>query len=151
MNQITIAGRLGNDPEVRYTSSGMKVIAFRVATNSRRGGKDDTIWYRVTIWGEQFDKMLPYIKKGTALIITGELGKPEIYNDREGNPQVSLNVTAFHITFSPFGSGGSTTKGSVQENHKTSSEQESEAFATAQTHGQADNIDESFSDEEIPF
>ncbi len=153
MNQIMIAGRLGNDPEVRYTSSGMKVITFRVATNSRRSGKDDTIWYRVTIWGEQFDKMLPYIKKGSALIITGELGKPEIYNDREGKPQVSLNVTAFHMTFSPFGNAAAPgAKGSTQENQKTTSDyMDTDAFASAEAHGQADTMEESFSDEEIPF
>ena len=66
MNQINIAGHLGADPEVRFTSSGQKVTTLRVATRVRRGAKDkdETIWWRVTVWGEQFDKMVPYLKKG---------------------------------------------------------------------------------------
>lgn len=149
MNHITIAGRLGNDPEVRYTSSGMKVTTFRLATNSRKSGKDETIWYRITIWGEQFDKMMGYIKKGSALIISGELGKPEIYNDREGSPQVSLNVTAFNITFSPFGkSQGNETK---QESNSSTNSYDDDPFVAAEVQGQGNMSDDSFSDEEIPF
>ncbi len=147
MNQITIAGRLGNDPEIRYTSSGMKVSSFRVAANSRKGGKDETIWYRVTIWGDQFDKMMPHIKKGTALIIAGELGKPEIYNDREGRPQISLNVTAYHISFSPFGSGSGKSNAEPQRGGELS---DSEAFSH-ESSGQANINEDQFADEEIPF
>lgn len=147
MNQITIAGRLGNDPDVRFTSSGLKVTSFRVATNSRKAGKEETIWYKVTIWGDQFEKMIPHIKKGTGLIITGELGKPEIYNDREGRPQISLNVTAFQISFSPFGSG--TTK-SPSESTRSSDFPDSEAFSH-ESSGQGAINEEQFSDEEIPF
>lgn len=103
MNLIQIAGYLGNDPEVRFTPSGQKVISFRVGTRSRRGNKDETIWFRVTIWGDRFDKMLSFLKKGSAVIVIGEMHKPEIYNDREGKAQVSLEITAEVIRFSPFG------------------------------------------------
>jgi single-strand DNA-binding protein len=103
MNLIQIAGHLGADPEVRFTSNGQKVTTVRVATNSRKAGKDETIWWRVTIWGDRFDKMMPYLKKGSAIIVIGELSKPEIYTDKEGRPQVSLEMTAEVIRFSPFG------------------------------------------------
>src|SRR5471030_704557 len=110
MNHTTIAGHLGADPEVRFTSSGQKVTTLRVAAKARRSGKDETIWWRVTIWGEQFDKMIPYFKKGSSIIVMGELNKPEIFTDRDGKPQVSMSLTAYNISFSPFGrpdSGGS--------------------------------------------
>ncbi len=103
MNFVFIAGRLGSDPETRFTPSGQKVTNFRFACSSKKGGKEDTIWWRVTVWGDQYDKMLPYMKKGTALMIQGELSKPQIYNDREGKPQTSLEITATNISFSPFG------------------------------------------------
>jgi single-strand DNA-binding protein len=106
MNLIHIAGHLGADPEVRFTSSGQKVTTLRVAVRVRKGGADDTIWYRVTIWGDQFEKMMPYLKKGSAIMVVGELQKPEIFKDREGNAQISMNVTALHLMFSPFGKGG---------------------------------------------
>ena len=103
MNYLTIAGHLGADPEVRFTSSGKKVTTLRVATHARRGSTDDTIWWRVSIWGEQFDKMMPYFKKGSPIVVCGEMQKPEIFTDRDGKPQISLNITATHIQFSPFG------------------------------------------------
>ncbi len=103
MNQTTIAGHLGSDPEVRFTSSGQKVTTLRVAARARRSGKDETIWWKVTIWGEQFDKMIPYLKKGSPVIVVGEMNKPEIFTDREGRPQVSMSLTASDLLFSPFG------------------------------------------------
>ncbi len=103
MNYIMIAGHLGADPEVRFTSSGKKVTTLRVATHARRGTADETIWWRVTIWGDQYDKMLTYMKKGSAVIVFGEMQKPEIFTDRDGKPQISMNITASNIQFSPFG------------------------------------------------
>lgn len=105
MNFIQIAGHLGADAETRFTPNGNKVTNLRIATNVRRGGKDETMWWKVTIWGDKFDKMLPYLKKGSAVIIYGELNKPEIYTDKDGNPQVTLTITAEVIKFSPFGKG----------------------------------------------
>jgi single-strand DNA-binding protein len=101
---IQIAGRLGKDPETRFTASGQKVTTLTVATNTRKAGKDETVWWRVTIWGDRFDKMLTYLKKGSAVIVIGDMGKPEIWIDKEGKPQVSLDITAEAIRFSPFGS-----------------------------------------------
>jgi single-strand DNA-binding protein len=111
MNFIHIAGNLGADPEVRFTSSGKKVTSMKVATRSRRGknGEDITIWWRVTIWGEQFDKMVSFLKKGSGVMVYGDVHKPEIFTDREGKPQVSLDITAVHLEFSPFGKPGGST------------------------------------------
>lgn len=105
MNLVEIAGHLGADPETRVTPSGVKITTLRVATNSRRAGKDETVWWRVTIFGDRFDKMLPHLKKGSALIVLGELNKPEIWMDKEGRPQITLEVVAEMLRFSPFGKG----------------------------------------------
>lgn len=102
MNQATIAGHLGSDPEVKFTPSGRKVTTLRVAARTRKGGKDETIWWRVTIWGEQFDKMMTYFKKGSPIIVQGEMDL-EIFTNREGKSQLSAGITAHNIMFSPFG------------------------------------------------
>lgn len=107
MNFIHIAGHLGADPETRFTSTGKKVTTLRVATRTRKGQVDDTIWWRVTIWGDQYDKMIPYFKKGSPIVVAGELQKPDIFNDREGKPQISMEITASYIQFSPFGKSSS--------------------------------------------
>ena len=155
MNFIHIAGNLGADPEVRFTTSGKKVTSFRVASRSRRGknGEEITIWWRVTVWGEQFDKMIPFFKKGSAIIVFGELSKPEIFTDRDGRSHISMNITAFNIQFSPFGK---------PSDHSSSSSESKEAgyhasdvlYAGAEQgmsgQGKADLL-ASHADDEIPF
>ena len=98
-----IAGHLGADPETRVTPSGQKIVSLRVATNIRRKDKDKTVWWRVTIFGDRYDRMLPYLKKGSAVFIIGSMNAPEIYQDKEGNPQISLELIAEFLSFSPFG------------------------------------------------
>lgn len=155
MNQITVAGHLGSDPEVRFTSSGQKVTTIRIAARVRKGSKgDDTIWWRVTVWGEQFDKMIPYLKKGSPLIVLGELSKPEIFTDRENRPQVSMNITANNLLFSPFGrpdsqnnSGGGGYQQQDQNQQQQGQQQEQQQPQQEQNEQPAGAL----ADEEIPF
>lgn len=157
MNFIHIAGNLGADPEVRFTSSGKKVTTFKVATRSRRGknNEDVTIWWRVTVWGDQYDKMISFLKKGSAVVVYGDLHKPEIFTDREGKPQVSLEITAAHLEFSPFGKpsgGGSQGAGESQstaapEGYPKANAQPEPSYAKA---GTAQGKGETF-DDEVPF
>lgn len=153
MNQITIAGHLGADPEVRFTSSGKKVTTLRVAARARRSGKDETIWWKVTIWGEEFDKIIPYFKKGSPIIVMGELNKPEIFTDREGRPQVSMSITALNIMFSPFGrpdSQGASSESAEGGSHSHASHPEVVHAAQEVSHGQG-KADPAFTEDEIPF
>ena len=153
MNIIHIAGHLGADPEVRFTSSGQKVTTLRLAAKTRKGGKDDTIWWRVTIWGDQFDKMMPYLKKGSPVMVIGELVKPEIFTDRDGNPQISMNMTASQIMFSPFGRGDKPQEQTTASNDvagAAATSNEYSGFATG-ANDTATSPKESFNDDEIPF
>ncbi len=105
-----IWGRLGADAEERFTSGGKKVINLRMAVNTRRGREEETIWVRVTIWADTFgedrlSRMLGYWKKGSALIVRGKMQKPEIWTGNDGQAQVSVNMTADTVDFSPFGKG----------------------------------------------
>jgi len=148
MNSIHVAGRLGSDPVVRFTSGGQKVTTLTLAVNIRKAGKDQTIWYRITVWGENFDKMMTYLKKGSAIIVTGELQKPEIFNDKSGQPQISMNITANNIMFSPFGKSENSENKTNTHNQNTSVKEENfDGFAN----GQAKDTVEEFADDEIPF
>lgn len=131
MNIVEIAGRLGADPETRYTSSNQKVTSLRVAARTYKSGKEDTIWWRVTCWGDRFDKMLSYLKKGSAVIIIGEMQKPDIWKDRDGNSQVSMELTAEMIKFSPFGKGDQ--EGSNQESGSTGFQQGQQSSGNGQS------------------
>lgn len=152
MNHLMIMGHLGADPEVRFTQGGQKVTTLRMACNQRRGGKEETFWWRVTIWGEQFDKLMLYLKKGSALIVHGEMLKPEIYTNKEGQPQISLNMVAQSLSFPPFGRGDRQHEGQQQQ---SSYSQPNREFG-GQQQGQGDPQQQQyqsagFSDDEIPF
>lgn len=176
MNLVEIAGHLGADPETRVTPNGIKITTLRLATNSRRAGKDETIWWRVTIFGDRFDKMLVHVRKGSALIVLGELNKPEIWMDKEGRPQITLEVVAEMLRFSPFGKserqeGGSQPYGASQQNSGYSSapSQQSSGYGTQSSHQESSYGDShyqspgqsytahspsggaSHSDDELPF
>lgn len=152
MNFVHIAGHLGADPEVRFTSSGKKVTTLRVAARGRRGknNEDQTIWWRVNIWGEQYDKMVSFLKKGSPVVAHGELHKPEIFNDREGKPQISMEITADRIEFSPFGKPGSSSgqEGQTAAPQGVSSPYSSNNFQPAAAAAPAQG--QTF-DDEVPF
>lgn len=148
MNNATIAGHLGADPEVRFTSGGQKVTTLRVAARVRRS-KDKTIWWKVTVWGEQFDKMIPHFKKGSPIIVTGDLNEPEIFTDREGRAKISMSLTATDILFSPFGKPEGRSDASSEhagENSMKEPAYAGESLAYGQGKGGS-----SFEDDEIPF
>ena len=152
MNHMTIMGHLGADPEVRFTSGGQKVTTLRVAANQKRGGKEETFWWRVTIWGEQFDKIMPYFKKGSAIVVNGEMLKPEIYNNKEGQPQISLNLVAHNISFPPFGRGEKQEGQQQQSSYSNSGGGDFGGGQMQQGQGeQQQQQPAGFSEDEIPF
>ena len=150
MNTLILAGHLGADPEVRFTSSGQKVTTLRLATKTRKGSSgEDTIWWRVTVWGEQFDKMISYLKKGSSVVVVGEMSKPEMFTDKNGNTQISMSMTASQIQFSPFGRGGSQNN---QGGSRDESFQENPHAGVSVGEMQNFSSDQSSSmDDEIPF
>lgn len=101
MNTITIIGNIGQDIVPRFTASGVKVTSFSVATRSKKGGEEVTTWYRVTVWGDRYDKMMAHLKKGSYVIVVGELAKPEIYADKQGQNQIRLEITVSSLHFMP--------------------------------------------------
>ena len=150
MNYTWIAGHLGTDPETRFTPSGKKVTSMSVACKSRKNGKEETVWWRITIWGESFDKILPYFKKGSPIVCCGEMRPPEIYQNREGNSQVSLNLVANHISFSPFGKSKSGEESGGGFNQTASVSAPTGSFQ-GNTPSQENVNSEGVSDDEIPF
>ena len=155
MNIIQIMGNLGAEPETRFTASGQKVTSLRLASNSKKGGKEETTWWKVTIWGDRFDKMMPYLKKGSSLIIVGEMST-STYTDKEGRQQTSLEVTAEFLRFSPFGKPDSSKQeGQGQQAPNSYGQQNNQPYGgQAQTsYGQnsAPSMSQTADDDQIPF
>jgi len=121
--QLTLIGNLGNDPEMRYTPSGVAVTSFSLAVSRSWTGKDGqrqekTIWFRVSAWDKLAETASQYLTKGRQVFVVGELEEPRTFTDRDGNTRVSLDVRALTIKFlgrAADGSGPVTqTSGSAQ-------------------------------------
>lgn len=78
VNQVILIGRLGADPEVKYTPGGSMVVNFRMATGevykSKNGEKvAKTEWHRIVVWGKLAEICGNYLTKGSLVYITGKL------------------------------------------------------------------------------
>lgn len=99
MNILQVIGYLARDPEERQTQNGVKMTKLVVADNVT---KDDVIWWQCYVFGESHDKIIAYLKKGSAAIIIGEMRKSKIYQKKDGTNEVSNEMLVFQIKFSPF-------------------------------------------------
>ena len=80
INSVTLVGRAGRDPEVRYFESGTVVANLTMAVN-RRSRDDEPDWFNLEIWGKQAQVAADYVKKGSLIGITGSF-KLDSWKDR---------------------------------------------------------------------
>tara|TARA_Y100001968_G_scaffold314434_1_gene339771 strand:+ start:12853 stop:13242 length:390 start_codon:yes stop_codon:yes gene_type:complete len=81
INSVTLVGRAGRDPEVRYFESGSVVANLTIAVN-RRSKNDEPDWFNLEIWGKQAQVAADYVKKGALIGITGSF-KLDSWKDRQ--------------------------------------------------------------------
>src|SRR5512139_1238646 len=98
LNKILIIGRLGRDPEMRYTPSGRPVTSFSVATsrswNTSEGEKRvETEWFNVVAWGNLAEICKQHLTKGQQVYIEGRL-QTRNWDDSDGNKHTSVEIVA---------------------------------------------------------
>lgn len=101
--QISIQGRLTEDPEMKQTGSGTTMCKFRVAVN-RKISKDNekTSFIPVVVFGKDAVNCGEYLSKGRTVMVSGEF-ESDNYEDKEGNKRTGFSVVARKVIF---GSGG---------------------------------------------
>lgn len=107
MNKVILLGNLGNDPEVRYTTSGTAVMHFRMATNEsyldrNRELTERTEWHSVVMFGSRAEGLSRVLTKGTCLLVEGTL-RTSTY-DKDGVKRYRTEVHARDVCFAPGGS-----------------------------------------------
>ena len=132
-NKITIVGRLGRDPELRYTPQGTALCKMSIATTERRKGvsgdlEEHTTWFRVTAWGRQAELANEYLAKGRQVYVEGRL-RLEEYADREGQKRFSAEVSATDIQF--LGHRAEASNANVAEEVMSANQPQSAAPASA--------------------
>ncbi len=98
LNKVMIIGRLGRDPEMRYTPSGRPVTTFSVATSRSWNTSDgerrtETEWFNVVAWGNLAEICNQYLTKGQQVYIEGRL-QTRHWDDSEGGKHSSTEIVA---------------------------------------------------------
>ena len=91
MINLTIAGNVGRNAELRRTGNGDEVLGFSLAVDNgkdKNGNKRDTTWVKCSIWGKRASSLENYVRKGTKLVLTGRPGV-DVY---EGKGSLTLSV-----------------------------------------------------------
>jgi single-strand DNA-binding protein len=98
MNKIILIGNLTRDPESRTTPSGHTVCNFDIAVNERRGGQDNTTYFRISAWDKTGESCQRYLSKGRKVFVAGPLSA-RTYQANDGTTRVSLEVNANDVEF----------------------------------------------------
>ena len=98
VNKVILVGRLGRDPETRYTGGGQAVANFSIATDEsykdRNGERQKrTEWHKIVVWGKQAEIAQQYLKKGSLLFVEGRIQSRE-WQDKEGQKRTSFEIVA---------------------------------------------------------
>jgi len=98
VNKVILIGRLGADPELRYTPNGDAVANFRMATNrvwrDREGNQQErTEWHRIVAWRKLAERCGEYLKKGSHVYIEGRL-ETRNWEDKNGNKRFVTEIIA---------------------------------------------------------
>src|SRR5260370_36540138 len=88
VNRVTLVGRLGRDPETKFTGAGQAVANFSIATDEtykdKTGARQKrTEWHRIIVWGKQAEIAQQYLKKGALIFVEGRIQSREWEHDRE--------------------------------------------------------------------
>ena len=92
VKKIVLLGRLTGDAELSYTQSQMAVAHVSVAVNKRYKDREDTTFFRCTLWGKRAEAVSPYLKKGTQVYVEGDPVMRK-WKKKTGEEVESLDVT----------------------------------------------------------
>jgi single-strand DNA-binding protein len=103
VNKVIILGRLGQDPEMKYTPSGSAVCNFSLATTEnwtdKSGQKQEkTEWHKIVVWGKLAELCNQYLAKGRQAFIEGKL-QTRSWDDKEGQKRYTTEILATTVQF----------------------------------------------------
>lgn len=104
VNKVIIVGRLGADPELKYTQGGQAVARLSIATSEQWTDKNSgqkqerTEWHRVVVWGKQAEVIGKYMTKGRQLYVEGRL-QTRSWEDQQGQKRYTTEIVANNFQF----------------------------------------------------
>ncbi len=101
LNKVLLVGNVGKDPELRYTSGGIPVVTFRMATTDVWRDKDSNLqehtdWHTITAWRGLAEVIQKIVKKGSKVFVEGKL-QTRIFDDKSGQRKQFVEILADNI------------------------------------------------------
>lgn len=157
LNKVMIIGRLGNDPELKYTPQGQAVCSMTLATDESYKGKDGNMvnqveWHRIVLWRFLAENAGKYLKKGSQVYIEGKL-QTRMW-EKDNQKHYTTEIVASEMTFlggKSEGQGGQQQQqgGFNQQNQQQINQ--SQPQANQQQNKPYDIPDTNFNDDDLPF
>lgn len=97
MNVVSLLGRVGRDPELKYSQSSMAICNCFMATSKKIKGEDKTQWHRLVAFGKTAELIEKYVSKGDQLAIEGEISYGSY--EKDGNPVYTTDIIVNRIHF----------------------------------------------------
>ena len=103
INKVLIIGRLGKDPDMRYSPSGTAIASFSVATNhsvkdAEGSWNEQTEWHSIKTFGRQAEFVGEYLKKGRQVFVEGRL-QTSSWEDQSGQKKYRTEIIASNVQF----------------------------------------------------
>jgi single-strand DNA-binding protein len=103
LNKVIIVGNLVRDPELRYTSGGVPVVNFKIASNKKYRDnlgmyKEDVCYVGVVAWQDLAQSCSEFLKKGSAVLVEGEL-RSRMKENEDGSKRNYVEIKAFQVQF----------------------------------------------------
>ena len=116
-NQITIAGRLTADPELKQTQSGISVTSFTVAVNRRAKKGEEAVadFLPCVAWRQTAEFITKFFRKGSAICVTGSL-QTRKWQDQNGNKRIAFEILTDEALFVENKDGGAPQAGGAPAN-----------------------------------
>ena len=99
INKVELLGRVGADPEMKYTASGTAVTQLRLATDRvRKGGESETDWHQIVVWDKLAEAVAQYVEKGQRIYVAGRLAQNSWTGD-DGQRRYRTEIHAQEVVF----------------------------------------------------
>ena len=99
INRVELLGRVGTDPDLKYSQNGTAICQLRLATDRRRqNGETEADWHSVVCWGKLAEAVAEYVQKGNRVFVAGSLAQ-NTYETQEGERRHRTEVHAQEIVF----------------------------------------------------
>lgn len=146
MTNVFSVGRLGKDSEIKKTGNGKDFLSFTVAVDERRKGETVTDWWNCSWYGENAIKMAQWLKKGSLIAFSGDFAGARIYQNKNNENVVSLDLMVNSVSFV------STGKGNGENNtHQTPNTGNFEPTASPQPAPAPQSAPAPATDNDLPF